>query len=614
MDFMGWLKRLLLVGLLALAPSAAFAQCNGIFPANNVCGTVGGGFAGPVPSSSFASAITVGVTPISGGITGYVLYDNGGILGNYPITGTAGNVVLSTSPTISGLTVTGSLTATGLVTNADLANPATTVNGQTCTLGSTCTVTAVASSLVVGTTIISSGTPGNIEYNNGGVLGEKGVTGTGSVVLASSPSIASLTVTTGFTATGLVTAADLFGTSGTGNVVLVTSPTLVTPTLGAASATSLTVTGSTDTTSGSTGSINTVGGIGITKALFVGTSGTFGTQQTTQGSLILANTAAGAYATTIQSSNSASAAATYTLPTAAPAGNGYSLTASTAGVMSWTNVGGGGGTPCTTTASSIQYDAAGSFGCVSGVTSNGTAMTFANGDLILAGSSSGSSALETSATGGGTITFQAGAHTVASTTLVDQTLSGGANVTPYQATISGSALTVDCGKGPLQYVFNTGAFTLTAPTSDGSCVLEVINASGSSSNPNGGAITLAGNFSVKSPVGVAFANTLTQSAVSCTVTSASPGVITWTAHGLTANTPIYLTGTTAPTGLTKDVVYYVVGSAITTNTIEISATPGGAAINTSSTGTSVTCNEPSVYDLSLTSINNSVLGVWAQVQ
>ena len=34
--------------------------------------------------------------------------------------------------------------------------------------------------------------------------------------------------------------------------------------------------------------------------------------------------------------------------------------------------GGGGGTPCTTTALSIQYNAAGSFGCVSKVTSDGT--------------------------------------------------------------------------------------------------------------------------------------------------------------------------------------------------------------------------------------------------
>jgi hypothetical protein len=95
------------------------------------------------------------------------------------------------------------------IPNSGLENSSTTVNGQTCTLGSPCTVTAAATSLAVGTTTITSGTSGDIEYDNGGVLGEKGVTGTGSVVLASSPSIASPTITSSFTATGLVTNTDL---------------------------------------------------------------------------------------------------------------------------------------------------------------------------------------------------------------------------------------------------------------------------------------------------------------------------------------------------------------------------------------------------------------------
>lgn len=89
-----------------------------------------------------ATGITVGSTLVNGGTSGRVIFDNAGIAGEYPITGTAGNVVLSNNPTIAGLTVTGSLTATGLVTNADLVNSSTTVNGQTCTLGSTCTLTA----------------------------------------------------------------------------------------------------------------------------------------------------------------------------------------------------------------------------------------------------------------------------------------------------------------------------------------------------------------------------------------------------------------------------------------------------------------------------------------
>ena len=57
--------------------------------------------------------------------------------------------------------------------------------------------------LAVGTTSITGGTSGYIEYNNGSVLGEKAVTGTGSVVLATAPTIAGETVsgTANFTGT-----------------------------------------------------------------------------------------------------------------------------------------------------------------------------------------------------------------------------------------------------------------------------------------------------------------------------------------------------------------------------------------------------------------------------
>ena len=43
--------------------------------------------------------LRIGTTPVSGGTSGRVLYDNGGILGEYSITGT-GSVVLSNSPTL----------------------------------------------------------------------------------------------------------------------------------------------------------------------------------------------------------------------------------------------------------------------------------------------------------------------------------------------------------------------------------------------------------------------------------------------------------------------------------------------------------------------------------
>jgi hypothetical protein len=65
-----------------------------------------------------------------------------------------------------------------------------------------------------------------------------------------------------------------------------------------------------------------------------------------------------------------------------------------------------------------------------------------------------------------------------------------------------------------------------------------------------------------------------------TITIASPGVVSWTAHGLAADTPVKITTTGAlPTGLVAGTIYYVKSPA--TNTFQLAATPGGSAINTS---------------------------------
>lgn len=67
-----------------------------------------------------------------------------------------------------------------------------------------------------------------------------------------------------------------------------------------------------------------------------------------------------------------------------------------------------------------------------------------------------------------------------------------------------------------------------------------------------------------------------------TITVASPGVITWAQHGLAADRQVFFTSNgSLPTGITSGTTYYVVGASITTNTFQISATAGGAAINTS---------------------------------
>lgn len=65
-----------------------------------------------------------------------------------------------------------------------------------------------------------------------------------------------------------------------------------------------------------------------------------------------------------------------------------------------------------------------------------------------------------------------------------------------------------------------------------------------------------------------------------TVTIASPGVFTWTAHGFALNHPVLLTTTgVLSTGLAIDTVYFV-KTIPTADTFTLSATPGGSVINT----------------------------------
>lgn len=71
-----------------------------------------------------------------------------------------------------------------------------------------------------------------------------------------------------------------------------------------------------------------------------------------------------------------------------------------------------------------------------------------------------------------------------------------------------------------------------------------------------------------------------------TISNASPGVVTWTAHGLSDGDAVVLSTTgTLPTGLTAGTTYYVTGS--TTNSFSLAATAGGTAINTTGAGTGI---------------------------
>lgn len=77
-------------------------------------------------------------------------------------------------------------------------------------------------------------------------------------------------------------------------------------------------------------------------------------------------------------------------------------------------------------------------------------------------------------------------------------------------------------------------------------------------------------------------------AATVTITIASPGEITWTAHGLKAGSVVVFTTTGAlPTGLTAGTPYYVIATGLTANVFRVSATLGGSVINTSGTQSGV---------------------------
>ncbi len=67
----------------------------------------------------------------------------------------------------------------------------------------------------------------------------------------------------------------------------------------------------------------------------------------------------------------------------------------------------------------------------------------------------------------------------------------------------------------------------------------------------------------------------------CTMTIASPCVVSFTSHGLTLNDSIQFTTTWAlPTGLLASTTYYVISAGLTANAFQIATTRWGTAINT----------------------------------
>lgn len=131
---------------------------------------------------------------------------------------------------------------------------------------------------------------------------------------------------------------------------------------------------------------------------------------------------------------------------------------------------------------------------------SGATIPLLNGSNTFSGLANFTSTFQIS---GNAITWPGSATTVAALNITDQTLTGGANVTSNNlGTVSSGTTTIDCGARPLQFLTNNGAFTLAAPSNDGSCVVLVTNGA------SAGTITFSG-FSVGSNTGDTYATTNT---------------------------------------------------------------------------------------------------------
>lgn len=286
-----------------------------------------------------------------------------------------------------------------------------------------------------------------------------------------------------------------------------------------------------------------------TNATANGATISLGTQQTTQGSIVLDNTATGAFATTIKSSNSATAAWTLTLPTTAGS-NGQVLSTDGAGTTSWV-ANGSGGSGCTISGSQFQIvtvNAAGT-GCAPDANASANAGALAlgasgtPGSIVLGNSTSGTATLQTVTGALGTVTASLPANTgtiaelnLAQTFTANQTVAARLTTQEVEETATalsgcnGSTATIDLSTGTyFSCTVSTGATTFAvsnaaASTKVSSFVLELTNA---------GSQTLTWMTGTKWPGGSA--PTFTASGVDVVVCSTRDGATTWRCVGSEIN-------------------------------------------------------------------------------
>lgn len=179
------------------------------------------------------NGLTVNTTPITGGTTTNILYDNAGTVGEYTITGTGTVVAMQSSPQLTTPNI-GAATATSLnnLTITSSTGTLTIAAGKTLTFSNTLTFVGTDGSTI---NIGTGGTLGTAAFQNTGTSGANIPFLNGTNTWASGQTFSAAITYGGVTLSNAVT--------GTGAMVLATSPSLTTPNIGVASGTSLAATG-----------------------------------------------------------------------------------------------------------------------------------------------------------------------------------------------------------------------------------------------------------------------------------------------------------------------------------------------------------------------------------
>ena len=331
------------------------------------------------------------------------------------------------------------------IPNFGLTNSSLTVNGTLISLGGSGTITATASNaLTIGTGL--SGT----SYN-----GSTPVT-----VAIANTSVTSGSYTLGnFTvnAQGQLTAASSSSTTGSGNVVLATSPTLVTPNLGTPSTlvgTNITGTASALNIGGNAATATSATSATTATNLASGTTYALPYQSGVGTTSFLASSTAGQVLITNGSSTAPSWASSITLT------SGSFGTLYTTGLTGYLYGNGAGAVTASTTiptsALSGQVSLANG-GTNANLTANAGGVVY-SGASALAISTAGTTGQYLTSNGTGAPTWSTPS---ASVTISDQTVSSSTFYPAFLSATSGTATTIDTSSTKLQYVPSTGTFTAT---------------------------------------------------------------------------------------------------------------------------------------------------------